>query len=123
MENGAIPNNRISASSVWAANHAASQGRLNFHETIFKSGAWAARTNDYNQWLQIDLSTPDGTVTRVATQGRNYNVHWPPGPHSQWVTKYTLQYSDDCVSFQDYKEGEQNTVQVSSNDLFCANLV
>ena len=122
MENGAIPNNRIGASSTWDGNHAASQGRLNFKETTVKSGAWVAKADDGSPWLQIDLSKPDEIITRVATQGRNWNVHWLAEPHNQWVTKYTLQCSDDCVSFQDYK-GEQNTVQVSSNDQFCTNLL
>ena len=123
MENGAIPNNQISASSVWDNNHAPSQGRMNFHETTIKSGSWSAKTNDGNQWLQIDLGNLEEVVTRVATQGRNYNGNWPWGSHSQWVTKYTLQYSEDCKNFQEYKEGERDTVQVISNALFCANLV
>ena len=125
MESGAIPNNQISASSVWDSNHAASQGRMNFHETTVKSGSWSARTNDVNQWLQIDLGPMvvelEGAVTRVATQGRNQGP-WPHGIHRQWVTKYTLQYSEDCVNFHDYK-GEQNTVQVISHTLFCSNIV
>ena len=84
MENGAIPDDRITASSEWDHNnHAPSQARLNFQETIFKSGAWAAKTNDYNQWLQIDLVKPDVFVTRVATQGRNWNVHWSGISHDQ----------------------------------------
>ena len=123
MENGGIPDDRISASSVYDNSHAASQGRLNFQEITIKSGGWAAKTIDANQWLQIDLDKPYEIVTRVATQGRNWNVHSGWGSHGQWVTKYTLQYSKDCVSFHDHKEGERNTVQVSSNDLFCANLV
>ena len=105
MENGGIPNNRISASSEWNYKYAVSQGRLNFQETAIKGGSWATRANDYNQWLQIDLDKPGEIVTRVATQGRNWNVHSGWRSHGQWVTKYTLQYSNDCVSFHDYKEG------------------
>ena len=112
MESGAIPNYQISASSMWDNNHASSQARLNFQETILKSGSWSAKTNDGNQWLQIDMGRLGKIVTRVATQGRNCYSGWPHGPHSQWVTKYTLQYSEDCVSFHDYREGERNTVQV-----------
>jgi len=44
-------------------------------------------------------------VTRVATQGR-YSVY------NQWVTKYKLQYSDDGVNFQYYKEQGQTTDKV-----------
>lgn len=123
MESGAIPNSEISASSMWDNNHAPSQGRLNFQETRIKAGSWSAKINDDNQWLQIDLGRPGKIVTRVATQGRNYYRWWPHGPHNQWVTRYTLQYSEDCERFHDYREGEGNTIQVISKALFCANLV
>ena len=118
MENGAISNNQIRASSMYDHNHAPSQGRLNFQETTVKSGAWAAGINDVNQWLQIDLGSGYATVTRIATQGRNSNGQWPGGPSSQWVINYTLQYSVNGVNFDDYWDTERNTIQVSSNPLF-----
>ena len=49
------------------------------------------------EWLQIDLGT-QRNVYGVATQGR--------GAINQFVTKYNLQYSDDGVSFNYYKEQE-----------------
>ena len=110
MESGAISGSQISASSEFNANHAANQGRLNFQETALKSGSWSAATNDVNQWLQIDLGS-QAEVTRIATQGRNYNPQWP-GPHSQWVTKYKVQYSNDGVNFQYYKEQGQSADKV-----------
>ena len=108
VENGTIPDGQLSASSEWDFNHAASQGRLNFKATSVKAGSWSAKTNDVNQWLQVDLGTQYTKVTRVATQGRN--------GFSQWVTKYTLQYSKDGVNFQDYKEQGQNAFKVTKND-------
>ena len=48
----------------------------------------------------------------MATQGRNYNRRWPPGSHSQWVKEYKLQYSDDGVNFQYYREQGQPTDEV-----------
>ena len=92
MENGAIPNEQISASSQWDSNHAAFQARLHFQATSSKAGSWSARTNDVNQWLQIDLGNQATRVTHVATQGRN--------GYSQWVTRYNLQYSVDGQNFQ-----------------------
>ena len=84
MENRAISDGQISASSEHDVNHAAIQGRLNFQADNGKTGAWSAKTNDANQWLQVDLSSPQVTVTRVTTQGRNgYSF-------GQWVTKYKL---------------------------------
>ena len=96
MEDGAISDAQISASSQWDANHAAKQGRLHFQAVSGKAGSWSAKANDRNQWLQIDLGNQHAKVTRVATQGRN--------AYSQWVTKYKLQYSDDGVNFQYYQE-------------------
>ena len=84
MESGAIPDEQISASSIYDENHAAHQSRLNFQASEGIYGAWSARTADANQWLQIDLGS-EHTVTRVGTQGRT--------DRAQWVTKYSLQYS------------------------------
>ena len=57
MEDGAISDAQISASSQWDANHAAKQGRLHFQAVSGKAGSWSAQFNDLNQWLQIDLGT------------------------------------------------------------------
>ncbi|KAL9968116.1 hypothetical protein ACROYT_G026448 [Oculina patagonica] len=100
MENREISNGQITASSQWDANHAAIQGRLHFEAGGGKQGAWSARTNDVNQWLQVDLGSRYTRVTRVATQGRN--------AVNQWVTKYKLQYSNDGVNFQYYREQGKN---------------
>ena len=93
MENGAIPNEQITASSQWSSNFAPFQGRLRFQ------GSWTAGTNDLHQWLQLDLGSQYTKVTCVATQGEN--------DYKEWVTKYKLTYSDDGVNFQYYKEQGQ----------------
>ena len=90
MENGAISDRQINASSQLDSSHAGTQARLHF------TGSWSAGINDVNQWLQIDIGSRYTNVTRVATQGRNGN--------SQWVTKYKLQYSIDGVNFEYYRE-------------------
>ena len=114
MESGAISDSQLSASSehVIDVDHAASQGRLNFQETSVKAGAWVAAPYDVNQWLQVDLGNQHTKVSRVATQGRDYSSQWPWGRHSQWVTKYKLQYSDDGVNFQYYREQGQSIDKV-----------
>ncbi|XP_078357449.1 uncharacterized protein LOC144642352 isoform X2 [Oculina patagonica] len=103
MENYIIPDGQISASSEWDVNHAAIQGRLHFKAGGGKQGGWSARSNDVNQWLQVDLGDKYTRVTRVATQGRN--------AADQWVTKYKLQYSNDGVNFQYYKEQGQSVAK------------
>ena len=95
MESVAITDRQISASSEYGA---ASHGRLH------SQTAWLAAQNDVNQWLQVDLVNQHTKVTRVATQGSN-NV-------KLWVTKYKLQYSNDTVNMQDYKEQGQDNVKV-----------
>ena len=104
MENGAIVGRQISASSQLDANHAAIQGRLNFKATADKAGSWSAARNDSSQWLQVDLGSQYTKVTRVATQGRNNAA--------QWVTKYKLQYSNDGVKFQYFREPGKTAIMV-----------
>ena len=104
MESGAISDGQITASSQWDVNHAAIQGRLHFKAGVGKAGGWSARRNDANQWLQVDLRSRDTRVTHVATQGRN--------AYGQWVTKYKLQYSNNGVHFQYYREQGQSAVKV-----------
>ncbi|XP_068738251.1 retinoschisin-like isoform X2 [Montipora capricornis] len=99
MEFGAIKDAQIQASSEFDLKHAAIQGRLNFQKSGDKRGAWSAKYNDENQWLQIDLQASYTKVTAVASQGRN--------EINQWVTKYKLQCSNDEVTFQYYKEQGQ----------------
>ena len=106
MESGAISDAQISASSFHDNDHksAAYHGRLNLQESDSHFGAWSADRNDYKQSLQIDLIVKH-RVTRVATQGRN-RVY-------QWVTEYTLQYSNDSLNFQDYTEDGENVIKVN----------
>ena len=103
MDSGTIADAQITASSQWDQNHAAVQARLHFKQSGYKQGSWSARSNDVNQWLQVDLGSYT-TVTKVATQGRNGN--------SQWVTQYRLQYSDDGVTFQFVKEPQSSSAKV-----------
>ena len=105
MESGAITDAQISASSQSDNNHGASRARLHllFNGKTTKRGAWSSNSSDLNQWLEINLGGYT-TLTRVATQGSS--------DYDQWVTKYRLQYSDDGVIFQFYKEPHQTSAKV-----------
>ena len=105
MESGAITDAQISASSHLNNNHGASRARLHmlFNGKTTKRGAWSSSSSDLNQWLEINLGGYT-TLTRVATQGSS--------DYDQWVTKYRLQYSDDGVIFQFYKEPHQTSAKV-----------
>ena len=104
MASGAIPDERINASSQLNNNRAASLGRLHLVPSGSKKGSWVAGTKDANQWLQVDLGSVYNRVTGVATQGRN--------DLRQWVTKYKLQYGNDGVSVQYYRQRGQHTDKV-----------
>ena len=103
MESQAIEDAQISASSQLDGNHSAIQGRLHLERNGRKQGGWSALTNDRNQWLQVDLNT-FAQVTVIATQGRH--------GFKEWVTKYSMQYSDDGVTFTLYKESDSSSEKV-----------
>ena len=84
IEDGRIPDSALTASTIHSAICAARFVRLNLAAASGRVGSWCVKTNDVNQWLQIDLGTHI-TVTKVATQGRQ--------DASQWVTSYSLSYS------------------------------
>ena len=107
MQDGAIFDRQISASSQLDAYHAAMHGRLNIKATAINAGSWSAGSNDANQWLQVDLDSQYTIVTRVATQGRSDDA--------QWVTRYRLQYSKDGASFQYYREPGKTADKVKMN--------
>ena len=103
MESLLIRDAQITTSSEFSLNHAAIQARLNFKAGGSKNEAWSARSNDANQWIQVALGSYT-KLTGIATQGRN--------GVNEWVTKYQLQYSDDGVNFEYYKELGQSSPKV-----------
>ena len=101
MENGAISDGQITASSELKAAHAANKARLKALE-----GTWLPLTNNADQWLQIDLQENNIIVTRIATQGLN-------NPNmAKWVTSYNLQYSNDEINFHYYIEQGETVKKV-----------
>jgi len=57
--------------------------------------AWCAFISNTLQYIQLDF-TRKTRVTRIVTYGRSQKKHW--------VKRYTLQYSDDEVIWQNYTE-------------------
>ena len=112
MENGVIPDEQITASSVKSVNHAAHHGRLHFKKIQGTAGAWTADNEDLHQWLQVDTGNPYTKITRVATQGRDSAVT------DQWVTMYKLQYGSNGVHFRCYREQGQTTNKVNQKRPF-----
>ena len=77
-----------------------------FEPTPGETGSWTAELNNANQWLQVDVGTPQTRITGVATQSRS--------DMNQWVTKYKLQYRNNSTAFQYYKENGQVEDKVKS---------
>ena len=95
MQNGKIPDSAISASTEYGSSYKAIHGRLHLLVASGRVGAWAARTNDVHQFLQVNFGDWK-KVTRVTIQGRQ--------DADQWVKSFSLSYGYDPVFFQSYKE-------------------
>ena len=97
---GRIPDNSFSASSIFTGKYAAKYGRLNGR------GAWEPKTNDKDDYLQIDLLY-EYVICAVATQGN------PPtqSPTAyEWTTEYKLRFSLNGTTFLPYKENKLDKV-------------
>ena len=116
MENGLISDSQLSASSQWNDLQDAHRSRLHLTEVwdpLHESGGWVSKLNDVNQWLQIDvlgLTRNYVRVTRVSTQGRESTSYG-----EQYVKTYKLQYSNDGVNFQYYKESGSTNAKVTKH--------
>ena len=105
MEDGSIPDNRITAASEYASKHGASNARLNRPRTPLTTGSWSAKTNDLNQWIQADLGDLE-RVSGVTTQGRN------GGTYLQWVTKFFVKYSENGEAWSNVEDGNGQKVRI-----------
>ena len=94
MENGGVPDDKISASSELNPSTPAKNGRQNY----LSGSSWCAGTSDTNPYLQIDLQTFH-IICAVSTQGNSEG--------DQWVKNYALQLSTDGTTWRNYAEGGQ----------------
>ena len=89
MENGVIPDSKITASSQLNSGTPAKNSRRNYTA----GPSWCAQTNDNNPYLQINLQSLH-VICAVATQGNS--------KADEWVETYTIQTSTDGVHWTDY---------------------
>jgi len=94
----------FSSSSDYNRNHSAKLCRLNNSQG---KANWSAKTNDKNQWIQVDLGSVF-TIKAVAVQGR-FNM-------DQWVTKLNIGLSTDLKNWTEFKDvkgaSDRNTVNI-----------
>ena len=104
VESGNVTDEQFTASSY--------DGKLVAANAILnQETAWVPKTNDQNQWLQIDLYRQI-LVTGVVIQGR---------PDIQnWVTRYRVEYALDEVSWEFVKDKNAsaevcNVIEIKQN--------
>lgn len=102
MEKGDILDGHIKASSYYSKETGPQNSRLYLHSSAGKIGAWRPKTNDLNQWLQVDLG-PITKVNIIATQGRQ--------GADQWVESYSVSSSYDAVFWDFYRQRGRTTVR------------
>ncbi|XP_030847153.1 lactadherin-like [Strongylocentrotus purpuratus] len=108
LESGAIPDSSLTASSEYNANHGTRRGRLNIAKVGALFGGWTSKTNDLNQWFQVDL-LDTYIIVGVATQGRKDQF--------QWVSSFKIACSMNSITFDTVK-GPNNT---DNDNIFAGN--
>ena len=103
MEDNALPNSAVTASSMWDSECEPWLARLNNVPNGHR-GSWSTLSNQAGEWLQIDLGK-EMMVTKLATQGR-------PSGYDQWVTSYKILFSSDISKWEEYKENDTVKVMV-----------
>ncbi|XP_053900286.1 coagulation factor V-like [Malaclemys terrapin pileata] len=105
MENGEIKNAQIRASSCkksWYNSWEPSLARLNQQGRI---NAWQAKSNNNQQWLQIDLLKAK-KITAIATQGcKSMSTE-------QFVKTYAILYSDEGTEWKPYMDDSASVGKV-----------
>jgi len=104
-DNNKIPDEKMTASSLFYEDYQAYYGRLNGTRG---NGAWCPKTkSDRSEFLQIDMGTQQ-TVCAVATQGeRRYRI---------WSRSYKLKFSLDGATYKTYKENNVDKVFPGNKD-------
>ncbi|XP_062258155.1 coagulation factor V [Platichthys flesus] len=101
IESGLIGDHLITASSTASSWYSGpwrpSLARLNKQGTI---NAWQAKYNDMSQWLQVELPQVK-KITGIITQGAK------SVGTEMYVMSYTLQYSADGVTWNQYTDDEE----------------
>lgn len=98
VEEKEVADQLMTASSYSGSSCQAQYGRLNSYAG---AGAWCAKRNNRNQWMQVDFGAT-AKVTRVATQGRRGSA--------QWVKSYYVSYSNKGYNFAVYRENRKTKV-------------
>ncbi|XP_068126779.1 discoidin, CUB and LCCL domain-containing protein 2 isoform X2 [Hyperolius riggenbachi] len=107
MENGAIPDTQISASSVLEWTDHTGQNVWGAERARLKrtGPSWAASFSDEHQWLQIDLNKLP-KVTGIITTGSTLSAY------NYYVSSYRIEYSEDGLKWMVYKDQSTDRDQI-----------
>ncbi|XP_071810116.1 neurotrypsin-like [Asterias amurensis] len=103
MENGAIPDAKITASSYYSSSYYPRYARLNDNNKF-----WRPSTTT-NSWIQVDLGLPSPALTGVIVQGTTID----------YVKTFSVQYSQtgSSGSWKDFDDEGGNTLVFNGNDI------
>ena len=96
MEDGSIPDNKITASSTHS-NAKLAWGRLHYSQ-----GSWTPNTDTGYQWFQVNFVPEVKLITHIATQGN--------GKYWWWVKEYCVMYKNGQEALKEYMENNKNVV-------------
>ncbi|XP_034971451.2 coagulation factor V [Zootoca vivipara] len=116
MESVAIKNVQITASSykkTWLGSWEPSLARLNLKG---KMNAWQAKSNNNQQWLQIDLLQPK-KITGIITQGAKSMYS------EMYVKTFSILYSDDGSVWKPYMNDSTSMGKVFTGNINSGGLV
>uniref|UniRef100_A0A8C2TQG6 Contactin associated protein family member 5 n=1 Tax=Coturnix japonica TaxID=93934 RepID=A0A8C2TQG6_COTJA len=89
-----LPSSAFTSSSEFFSTHSPSFAKLNRRDG---AGGWSPLDSNEQQWLQVDLGDRV-EIVGVATQGRYGS--------SDWVTSYTLMFSDTGRNWKQYRKDD-----------------
>ncbi|XP_060626735.2 coagulation factor V [Anolis sagrei] len=110
MESGAIEASQITASSyrkTWWSSWEPNLARLNLKG---RTNAWQAKSNNNQQWLQIDLLRLK-KITGIITQGAKSMTT------EMYVKTFSILYRDDDSIWKSYVDGSTSAVKVFSGNV------
>uniref|UniRef100_A0A672V786 Contactin associated protein family member 5 n=1 Tax=Strigops habroptila TaxID=2489341 RepID=A0A672V786_STRHB len=99
-----LPSTALTSSSDLFSTHSPSFAKLNRRDG---AGGWSPLDSNEQQWLQVDLGDRLEIVA-VATQGRYGS--------SDWVTSYTLMFSDTGRNWKQYRQDDTIWVFTGNNN-------
>lgn len=118
-----VPDSHMTASSYYEDSiyrDSPERARLNLEDVrvqiengnyVIMGGGWVANDKDKNEWIQVAFKA-QSIVRSIWTQGRFESNCCN---QSDWVTEYRVQFSQDGVSWQKYKDQSGNDLYFRAN--------